>query len=103
MQSGREREVGEGGDVVVGEVDGILVLQRLFSDIVSVQSGTHREAGKERRRRGKEWKGKGKGGQTLATPRFSMAGILCPVVLVYDINGARLKKCSICSFQLTHL
>lgn len=39
-------------------------------------------------------------GQTFATPRFSMAGILCPVVLVYDINGARLEKCSICSFQL---
>lgn len=39
--------------------------------------------------------------QTFATPKFSIAGILCPAVLVYDINGARPHgKCSICSFQL---
>ncbi len=72
--------------------------------LVPIERPVRRDKGRERRRRGEEGKGKGKGGgQTLATPRFSMAGILCPVVLVYDINGARLKKCSICSFQLTHL
>ncbi len=29
-----------------------------------------------------------------------MAGILCPAVLHYDINGAHTQTCSICSFQL---
>ena len=38
----------------------------------------------DRRRKGER--------QTFATPRFSIAGILCPVVLIYDINGARLDK-----------
>ena len=50
--------------------------------------------------------GYSKEGRTFATPRFSMAGILCPARLGYDINGAHLFdcKCSICSFQLvTHL
>lgn len=51
----------------------------------SVQPCTHAE--------GREYKGR-RGGrrQTFATPKFSIAGILCPVILVYDINGARLDK-----------
>ena len=42
---------------------------------------------RNRRREEKGWEV-----QTFATPRFSMAGILCPVVLVYDINGARSRQ-----------
>ena len=36
-------------------------------------------------------RGRGKNKPTFAAPKFSIAGILWPAVLVYDINFARLK------------
>ena len=75
MQAWGEREVGEGGDVVVGEVDGILVLlvvtpDQPFHSLYSKGSRLRRHMGRA-----------GRGTITLATPRFSIAGILWPAVL----------------------
>ena len=82
-QARREREVGELRDVVVGEVDGILVLFRVahgaaMSAIAacSLLLRPRPDLGCWGRNGG--WDGFGE--STLATPRFSMAGILCPTV-----------------------
>ena len=69
VQARGEGEVGEDADVVVGEVDGILILLFLQS---SVSPTTWL---------GCCWKRKGGGSPTFAAPRFSMAGILWPMVL----------------------
>jgi len=77
-QARREREVGELCDVVVGEVDGILVLFTSVR-IVSVICLVSQSRVEHRRARGAAGE-VGRGKSTLATPRFSMAGILCPAV-----------------------
>lgn len=71
VQARGEGEVGEGGDVVVGEVDGVLVLRGCWASVHTLPGVLVLEV-----RRGGER-------LTFATPRFSMAGILWPVVRAY--------------------
>lgn len=69
-EAGREGDVAEDLDVVVGEVDCIVILA------LGVSFSDFEVEGRERMR----WMGRRKG-LTAATPRFSMAGILCPAKL----------------------
>lgn len=75
MQSRREWKVGERGDIIVREINGVLVLHNPAQPCSpQYEDFEYREEE-----------------QTFATPKFSIAGILCPIVLVHDINGARHK------------
>lgn len=79
VQARGEGEVREGGDVVVCEVDCILVLHSASVAGLGMNSI-------------KVNRGERGNGQTFATPKFSMAGILWPACLQYDINGAHFFK-----------
>lgn len=56
------REVCEGGDIVIREVDCILILSRINHVNMPPKKGGGR-----------------RGGLTLAIPKFSIEGILCPI------------------------
>ena len=118
-QSRGEGEVGEGGDVIIGEVDGVgLVLENgeggvwfqlwglIFFFLLFCFAKSYLSiCGQRDWRRGGEWearngqergeeRGRGLWGgrHTFATPRFSMAGILWPVhsrELISTLLGAR--------------
>lgn len=73
MEARKEGEVREGRNIVIGEVDRILVL---YTTVSKLQDSCFR----------------GKHPPTLAIPRFSIAGILCPTRRTQnDINPAHFK------------
>jgi len=78
LDARRQREVAQHLDVVVCEVDGIVGLRDGHKHAVVSQRSTPARGDGVRARAPHEERGKG-GKLTPATPRFSMAGILCPV------------------------
>ena len=104
-ESGGEREVGEGGYIVVGEVDGVLVLQlRLFSGgDFSVHFRTHGRLVGEEGIMGNSVRGRrGEGVKDKPLQRPDSQSRVSYVLWSSFMISMELasKKCSICSFQL---
>lgn len=99
LQAGREREVGEGVDIVIGEIYGILGLQSI-SPLTWPKDHQH-----DRRRRapasiwGEGWRKRGK--THTSNTQILNGGDL--VACTSMTSTQLISKCSISSFQRTHL